>query len=177
MMRLFAALEPSDEFRQALDKLQKRLKDAGVGGRYLDLNNLHMTLAFIGAWAEDVTEYLPAVEKPFRIRLSHLGVFPEAAVLWAGTEPCRALDDLAKRVRFSLANAQIPFDRKKFFPHITLIRKPSVPGRVVLSDIPIPPAEMTVRDVCLYRSDRAGDGMAYTLIGRSSEGFSEPSGG
>ena len=48
MMRLFAALEPTPDFRNALAALQSRLREAGVTGRYLDSANLHLTLAFIG---------------------------------------------------------------------------------------------------------------------------------
>ena len=62
-MRLFAGLRPPDAFRSALSLLQDRLRAAGVTGQYLDPSNLHMTLAFIGEWPEDVTEVLPAVEE------------------------------------------------------------------------------------------------------------------
>ena len=166
-MRLFVGLKPSDEFRSALSLLQDRLRAAGVTGQYLDPSNLHMTLAFIGEWPEDVTEELPEVEKPFPLVLSHIGFFPEAKVMWAGVEKSEALERLAGRVRHSLAEAGIPFDPKKFNPHITLVRKPSVPTGVVVSETEIPAAEMAVEEVCLYRSDRGKNGMVYTVIGSS----------
>ena len=72
-------------------------------------------------------------------------------------------------MRRALANEGIPFDRKRFCPHITLARKPFVPERAALSEIRVPSASMTVEDVCLYRSDRGKNGMAYTVIGRSPE--------
>ena len=90
-------------------------------------------------------------------------------MLWAGVEPCKELDLLAKQVRHRLADAGIPFDRKGFNPHITLARKPFVPEKVILSEIPVPRVSMIVDDVCLYRSDRGKDGMVYTVIGSSSE--------
>ena len=86
-MRIFVALEPSPAFRDALSAVQDRLRSAGVTGRYLTPDNLHLTLAFIGEWPAAVTGLLPAVREPFPITLSHLGVFPEARVLWAGTAP------------------------------------------------------------------------------------------
>ena len=168
-MRLFVGIRPPDEFRAALALLQDRLRAAGVTGRYLDPSDLHMTLAFIGEWPEDVTEVLPAVDKPFSLSLSCLGFFPEAKVLWAGVEKSDALARLAGRVRHSLAEAGIPFDPKRFNPHITLARKPSVPAGVIVSDIAIPSAAMKVEEVCLYRSDRGKNGMAYTVIGSSSD--------
>ena len=168
-MRLFAAIQPSPGFRAALEDLQQRLRETGVTGKYREADGLHLTLAFIGEWPEDITELLPVVRKPFSVTLSHLGIFPEANVLWAGVDPCEELDLLAKQVRHRLADAGIPFDRKGFNPHITLARKPFVPEKVILSEIQVPRVSMIVDDVCLYRSDRGKDGMVYTVIGSSSE--------
>ncbi len=168
-MRLFTAIQPSPGFRAALEDLQQRLREAGVTGKYREADGLHLTLAFIDEWPEDITELLPVVRKPFSVTLSHLGIFPEANVLWAGVDPCEELDLLAKQVRHRLADAGIPFDRKSFNPHITLARKPFVPEKVILSEIQVPRVSMIVDDVCLYRSDRGKDGMVYTVIGNSSE--------
>ncbi len=165
-MRLFIALEPSPDFREALAGLQDRLRAAGVAARYDAPSNFHLTLAFIGEWTEEVTALLPRVEEPFFLVLSHPGVFPKAKVLWAGVEPSLALDNLARHVRDLLEEAEIPFDRRPFYPHITLARKPLVPEGLDLSRIAVPPAVMTVRNVCLYRSQREESGMAYTVIGR-----------
>ena len=166
-MRLFTAIQPSPGFRAALTDLQERLRAAGVTGRYREPDGLHLTLAFIGDWPDDVTEILPAVRRPFSLTLSHLGIFPEANVLWAGVAPSEELEHLAGQVRHSLAEAGIPFDRKRFSPHITLARKPFVPERAVLSEIRVPAVSMIVDGVCLYRSDRGRNGMVYTVIGRT----------
>ena len=166
-MRLFVAVEPTPGFRAALIDLQERLRAAGLTGRFRDPDGLHLTLAFIGEWPEDVTGVLPVVRKPFSITLSHPGVFPEANVLWAGIEPSPELDDLAEQVRRNLADNGIPFDRKGFRPHITLARKPVIPERVVLSGTEVPRVSMIVDSVSLYRSDRGENGMVYTVIGRS----------
>ncbi len=166
-MRLFIALEPEPDFRESLARTQELLKAAGVEGRYLVPSNLHLTLAFIGEWPEDPTGILPAIDKPFSVTLSHLGIFPEAKVLWAGVKPSIALDDLARRVRHELDGAGIPYDPQPFSPHITLVRKPVFQDSRVLSAVPVAPATMTVREVCLYKSVHEADGMKYTVIGRS----------
>lgn len=166
-MRLFVGLSPSDEFRNALSELQTRLVSAGVAGRWLDPSNLHMTLAFIGEWQENVSSILPEVTQPFYVTLSHIGVFPEAKVLWAGFRNSEALNRLAERVRHQLTGKGIPFDPKPFVPHITLVRKPVMPASLDLSEITVPSAGMSVKEVCLYRSVREGNGMVYTVIGSS----------
>lgn len=166
-MRLFVGVEPTPDFRAALAEVQTRLLAAGAEGRYLPPSNLHMTLAFIGEWPEDVTDVLPAVPKPFSVTLSGLGVFTGAKVLWAGVRPSPELNGLAAEVRKRLDAAEIPYDRQSFNPHITLIRKPVLPGGEILTAVQAPPVSMTVREVCLYRSVREADGMKYTVIGRS----------
>ena len=147
-MRLFAAIQPSHGFRAALEDLQQRLREAGVTGKYREPDGLHLTLAFIGEWPEDITELLPVVQKPFSVTLSHLGIFPEANVLWAGVEPCEELDLLTKQVRHCLADAGIPFDRKSFSPHITLIRKASGNWKQVTA----PKGQMMVKKISLMKT-------------------------
>ena len=169
MMRLFVGLEPSQDFRDALAALQDRLRAGGVTGRYLEPSNLHMTLAFIGEWPENVTGILPSVKQPFSLTLSNVGLFREAKVIWAGVEASEPLDQLAECVRNNLSAAGVPFDPKPFVPHITLGRKPIVPVAFDLSEIIIPTAEMTVSDVFLYRSDRGENGMVYSVIGSALE--------
>ena len=166
-MRLFIALEPSGGFRLALQYVQEQLRSAGIEGRYLEMDNLHMTLAFIGMWPTAVTDILPAVQEPFSVTLSHVGMFSKARVVWAGIEPSHALEQLAGRVRDRLDAEEIPFDRQPFYPHITLIRKPVPMDEDVLRRIQVPSVSMTVRDVCLYESVHEACGMRYTVIGRS----------
>ena len=164
-MRLFVGLRPAETFRAALKGAQDRLRAAGVEGRYLDPANLHLTLAFIGEWPEDVTPVLPAVTEPFEIELAGPGIFPEAKVLWAGVKPSAALDRLAGEARDRLAANRIPFDPKPFNPHITLVRKPLLPAGLDLPAMVFSAAAMTVKEVCLYRSERGENGMEYTVIG------------
>ena len=68
-------------------------------------------------------------------------------------------------IRDRLAEHGIPFDPKKFNPHITLVRKPLIPDSVDLAGLEIPAARMLVDEVCLYRSERGENGMEYTVIG------------
>ena len=61
----------------------------------------------------------------------------------------------------------IPFDRKKFNPHITLLRKAQIsrenPFR--FSDVKVGHAELTVRSISLMRSDFGKRGAVYTEVG------------
>ena len=164
-MRLFIALQPSATFLTGLKDIQDQLRSAGVGGRYLAPDNLHLTLAFIGEWPVDITAMMPCIEEPFSLVLSDIGIFSRAKVLWAGVKPSEPLNALAAQIRQNLHNASIPYDPQPFNPHITLIRKPSLPGDT-LPEIKVSPVSMTVKEVCLYQSEHTENGMRYTVIGR-----------
>jgi 2'-5' RNA ligase len=76
------------------------------------------------------------------------------------------LESYVRRLRRALAESEIPFDRKKFSPHITLIRKVSFQNGVIdtAKKIIIPNSAM-VRRVSLMRSVQGKNGMIYTELG------------
>lgn len=165
-MRLFVAIPLSREMREALTGAQRELRRRGVRGTYTPEENLHLTLAFIGEYPapEPVLDALETVAfPPLRLTLHGLGSFGD--VWWAGLRENEALAACAARVRRVLAGTGIPCDRKRFSPHVTLLRRPSVSVEKGLAGIPLPPAAMTAERICLMRSDRGKRGMLYTELG------------
>ena len=161
-MRLFVAIRLPDEMKDALLAAQNGLYDRGVRGDFTPEENLHLTLAFIGEYpdAESVLEALSGVSfAPFALELEGMGCFGD--LWWAGLKDSAALEALARKVRRALAGREIPFDRKRFSPHITLIRRAS--GR--LPGVPLRPAAMTVGAISLMKSERGKRGMIYTELG------------
>lgn len=161
-MRLFLAIELSAELKRALVEAQKAMVGRGVRGSYTSAENLHLTLAFIGDYP-DADRVLDALEElrfaPFVLTLEGVGCFGD--LWWAGLKDSAPLVALARRVRRALAESEIPFDRKCFSPHITLIRRASREA----SGLRIAPASMTVESISLMRSDRGKGGMIYTRLG------------
>jgi 2'-5' RNA ligase len=160
-MRLFIAVNLPKPMRDALINAQNEMYDGGVRGNFTPEENLHLTLAFIGEVpdVEPVTDALSALSfTPFELSLEGLGRFGD--LWWAGMRTSPPLEALARRVRRALAEGGIPFDRKRFSPHITLIRK----ARGEMPEIGIREAKMTVEAVSLMRSDRGRNGMIYTEL-------------
>lgn len=153
-MRLFVAIQLSPEMRSALAQMQNEMRSQRIAGNYTPLENLHLTLTFIGDYPEPDDVPLPDFS-PFDLRLSGYGSFGD--LWWAGLEPSPPLDACVRRLRRQLADAGIPFDRKRFSPHITLIRK--AVGHPVLI---MPNAAMRVDHISLMRSERGKNGMIYT---------------
>ena len=161
-MRLFIAIHLSESMKNTLLDVQDALYAAGVRGNYTREENLHLTLAFIGDYP-DAQPVLDALAKltftPFEICLDGMGCF--GALWWVGLKGSAPLEALARRLRRTLAENGIPFDKKRFSPHITLIRQASglPPG------LPVPAARMSVCTISLMRSERGRNGMVYTGLG------------
>ena len=161
-MRLFIAVVLSDEMKDALISIQNTMYDKGIRGNYTTEENMHLTLAFIGDYPnpEPVLEALSAVDfTPFALSLEGIGCFGD--LWWAGVNDSAPLEAVTRRIRRALAENDIPFDRKKFSPHITLIRK----ARGEMPGIRMMPASMVFSSISLMRSDRGRSGMIYTEVG------------
>lgn len=165
-MRLFIAIQFDDEVLDVLEGFQAGLKDLGVTGNYTRRENLHVTLAFIGDYGNP-DEVLEAMEQAdFRVMdISLEGVGSFGDLFWAGLADNQELDGYVRRLRRELAERGIPFDRKRFLPHITLIRKYRVRGGDRIPVLSSPEGKMTATRVSLMRSDRGRNGMIYTEIG------------
>ncbi|MBQ4422307.1 MAG: RNA 2',3'-cyclic phosphodiesterase [Schwartzia sp.] len=169
-MRLFIAIQFSPEILDALVGVQSEMKSFDARGRYSPPENLHLTLAFIGEYGnpDAVIDVLNSVPfEPFPLRLDRLGNFGD--LYWAGIADSPQLATFVKRLRRALADRNIPFDRKRFSPHITLVRKAEYYGETPLPPVHAPEGEMEVSGVVLMRSDRGKHGMIYTEVGRIGE--------
>ena len=170
-MRLFIALQFDDDITDELVYFQDMLKEQGVTGRFTSRENLHLTLAFIGEYSDPdkVLDVMEAADlRPFDLSLKGVGTFGE--VFWAGIADNPPLAAYVRRLRHGLADAGIPFDKKKFSPHVTLVRDISYNNGEKIP-VPDPPkGTMTVSGISLMRSDRGKHGMIYTEIGYAGSG-------
>ncbi len=165
-MRLFIAIQFPNRIKQALTYVQQNMRDIGIKGNYTSEENLHLTLAFIGEYKDpgyvmDVLEGLSF--SSFLIELEGFGNFGD--LYWVGIKNGDSLKRCAKQVRHLLADAGVPFDRKRFSPHITVLRKASYGNEPDFDLLHIPDEGMRVKSISLMRSDRGKNGMIYTEIG------------
>ena len=147
VQRLFFALWPDDELRQCLKRHCKELL-RHAGGRPVQLDNWHITLAFLGSVTAEqqacVEQAADNIRLPaFSLSLDQAGHWPRPRVLWVGArvqpEPLRQLaTDLSAAGR----DCGLTMDSRPFHAHLTLVRK-------VLK----PPLEMAVK-ACPWTVDR-----------------------
>ena len=181
-MRLFAAIDLSDEARLAIAGQQTRIRRelADDSLRWVQTDHMHLTLAFIGevepARGAAIADCMsaPFPQRPFRLVFGGVGVFPPHGaprVLWLG-----ALDgapeavELQRAVALRLESVGVLREDRVFRPHLTLGRwrdgRPAVRGSLAQQGA-VPVAEVAVAAVTLYQSRLSSSGPAYTALARA----------
>ncbi len=132
-MRLFIAVDLSEEQKSYLTDLQSELKSSLNNVKWVDVYALHITLKFLGEVETIPHEKLfsllhQAVEKfrPFEFNLKRLGVFPNKSrprVIWTGVDKGNErLIELSTRINQELKKEGFEEEKKAFIPHVTLGR-------------------------------------------------------
>jgi len=130
-MRLFVALELSEEIRGGLQQLLARLERVRADVRWVRAEGMHLTLKFVG---EVPPEKLPPIEQalgavnsaaPVQVRFRGLGFFPgprRPRVVWVGVEASDNMAPLAAQVEAELEPLGIAREKRAYVPHLTLGR-------------------------------------------------------
>lgn len=144
-MRLFVAAYPPEEVREHFARLVDGLnigrpREPGRSVRLAMPENWHVTLAFLGDVPDDrVDEVRRAVDRTVErrraakegtadapdVRVSGGGTFGRSrfTTLWAGLDgDVDELGDVADALRRELRAARLPYDNKRFRPHVTIAR-------------------------------------------------------
>ncbi len=179
-LRTFVALDVGPEARGGLARWMAELGPRLPGFKWVEPENLHLTLRFLG---ETPAERLPALREalaaaaqvaPFELVVRGAGAFPDAAaprVLWAGVEATAALAALQRRVEEAVAPLGWPPEPGRFLPHVTVARARAVRRRPELAPHLAAVAgrvwgRVEVREVLFLRSTLTPRGPLYEPLGR-----------
>lgn len=130
-MRLFVALDLSQEIRDALQEPLAKLQPLGQTARWARPEGMHVTLKFIGHVDETKLGAIRAAlatvrsDAPVEMRVRGMGFFPDERrprVLWCGIEASANLAPLAAETERALEPLGIPREERAFAPHLTLAR-------------------------------------------------------
>ena len=170
-MRLFIALDLPVSAVDMLCALQRRLAEAGIGGRAVPRQNLHIPLRFL---AEQEPDKLPLIRQAAQnamadfaapmISLTGIGAFirPGGDTVYAQLGgQLETLSAMEKRLSQQLQAIGIAPDMRPFMPHITLMRRarfPSGGGRAAKSE------PFFLSGLGLYASDLSGASPQYERL-------------
>jgi 2'-5' RNA ligase len=170
--RLFLAVPLAEDAR---NEIIARLPP--LPGRIVPPGNWHFTLRYLGNTAPTVRDSLvsalrnAALGRRFSIRFDGLGAFPRprrARIIWLGvTEGAAQLAALAESVESVVRRTGFPAEERPFRAHLTLSR--IEPARSIADTLAVQPqldVTMTVRDVCLIRSELGAGPARYALVER-----------
>jgi 2'-5' RNA ligase len=129
-MRLFTGIDLREDVRERLERLLMHLRPC-AHLKWSPVYNLHVTLKFIGEWAEDK---LPGLETalrslpprdPIPAEVKGFGWYPNPhhpRVFWVGVQGGEGLTALAKDIDSALGPLGIPREERPFNAHLTLAR-------------------------------------------------------
>lgn len=166
--RLFLALWPGEKERLAMAELARKVP----GGRRVRTENLHLTLAFLGATTDQrlvcYEDALQGIQVPsMTLILDQLGYWRKSRILWLGaSQTPAALEDLVAELSRRLATCDFRPETRPFSAHITLARKysGSVPG-----ELPVEPLRWAVDQITLCESVISQEGVRYQVLRRWPE--------
>ncbi|WP_323018887.1 RNA 2',3'-cyclic phosphodiesterase [Castellaniella sp.] len=126
--RLFFALWPDAAAVTELVGWARRAHDV-CGGRRMQADTLHLTLAFLGSVAvERIPDLMNLLRMPRgpggSLALDHFGRFRGPRIVWAGSSaPAPWLAALHRSLWQDLARLGFPSADEPFRPHVSLLRK------------------------------------------------------
>ncbi len=132
-IRTFVAVDIEAAVRRRARELIQTLGGTTTAVRWVDSNDLHLTLKFLGDVEDkDIYSVCQAVGsavcdlKPFHAFCRGVSAFPSLQrprTIWLGLEdPAAQLTTLQGRVEEALANLGFPRKHRKFCPHVTIGR-------------------------------------------------------
>lgn len=147
IMRVFIGIEFPKSLMNDFAYLKTMLEPQLIKGRWTRVENLHLTLVFIGDVSQDQVETLGMIldqvlanQHAFELTFAELGTFPKGqqTILWLGLlDENKLLTNLSNKLRRELSNRHIDFDHKPLKPHLTLVRQATLQSDVILPHVSI----------------------------------------
>ena len=174
-LRAFLAIDVDEDLKAKMYRIIKKFKQIDANIKYVDLENLHLTLKFFGdidiEGIDILSDKISNVVKDFdsfNIKIKGCGAFPNTnriKVIWLGIEN----DDLVKKLHDELDKefTKLGFDKdRKFSTHLTIGRMKSAKGKAKVKstieefgDVEI--GEMNVDKIILKKSTLTPQGPIY----------------
>lgn len=183
-IRTFIAVDPGKSIRDRLVLLQDKLAQAGAEVKWVEPQNLHFTLQFLGEVDQrEVLEVCRVVKKvvsghgSFPLKVEGTGCFPNPRrprVLWVGasigSDELKALHEALDEPLFELGCYRR--ESRAYTPHITLGRvKPDSPLDELLAGLDKHKSwsagETNVKEVEVMSSELRPIGPVYTVLSKA----------
>ena len=166
MIRLFTALSIPDDVKEELYGLRESI----LGARWVDKDNMHLTLQFIGEIPEDkyhqIKDDLEDIQMTsFEMKLGAVSRFA-GKVLYCSVAESQELNDLNSLIKEKI-QLITAVEKKKYVPHVTLARLRDTSSRDIASFLEkhhdYGSRDFSINSFGLYSSKLTNRGSIYTL--------------
>jgi len=181
MKRTFIAIKinPDESLRLLLEELRDELSESRI--KWVETENIHITLAFIGNTVErdielikEILQSLCSQHRPFPLELAGIDVFRTIAdprVVFLGITTSDALHAFREAICDRLRSEGLYNDARPFKPHLTIGRPKYISDRDILSAIIESYRGKTIQSlevesVIYYESILKQEGPVYKQIGK-----------
>ncbi|HHT9121162.1 MAG TPA: RNA 2',3'-cyclic phosphodiesterase [Candidatus Hypogeohydataceae bacterium YC41] len=132
-LRLFAAIEVADVIKKKLKECQERLKEVGGDVGWMNVENIHITLKFLGyleeehlTQAKDIINQSIQGIKPFSLQFKGIGGFPRfqrpRVIFIAAEDKMGYLSTMNSRLEEGFQALGVEKEDRAYEPHLTLGR-------------------------------------------------------
>ncbi|NLY72972.1 MAG: RNA 2',3'-cyclic phosphodiesterase [Tissierellia bacterium] len=168
-MRVFLALDISENWKREIFEVQNQLLKKAFRARPIARENLHLTMQFIGDISDPVSLIHVLDELPLNgIKLLPRGLAsfkrPREELVYLELEETRELLEFNKQVRRALDSIGQVYDKKKFLPHISIMRGVEFEEGFSLEQVDINLDSLEVKSLKLYESKLGPRGASYRVI-------------
>ena len=179
-MRCFVAIALPAPVKKLLVQVQDALRRADADVKWVEEENLHLSLKFLGEMDEDALSRLKGILSVEALRwpamtltYAGIGAFPERGeprVLWAGCGgDLEKLAALAAAIERSAEQVGVPREHKPFVAHLTIGRVRSSRNlkrlqSAVVNQREVPLGKDEVKEFVLYQSTLTNKGPIYERI-------------
>jgi len=179
-MRTFIALNIPKKERQRIWRAVEPLRDRDLPIRWVEADNLHITLKFLGevrpekmGEVEAAVSRIAAATGPFSLDLGGFGAFPtlrKPRVVWLGVQATPEVRCLKQDLEWALTDCGFEAETRDFHPHLTLGRADTDGGAGAFRDLDALVAglefssRVPVQSLDLMRSQLGRDGAHYSIV-------------
>ncbi len=167
-MRCFISINIPENVKKEIKKIQDKLPN--FVGKKTELENLHLTLKFLGELDEDKVEEVKDKLREirynfFEAEIDSIGVFSEKfiKIVWLHLSECNNLQEIVDE---KLKNLFKPENR--FMSHLTIARVKNIKNKEKflekLNEVKIPKIKFEVNEFCLMKSELDKKGPKYFVV-------------
>jgi 2'-5' RNA ligase len=173
-MRIFIGVDFTESVKRYFKNVSEMVLSNALRGNPTLYHHFHLTIKYIGEVSGSILdELIEEIEKtiepvkPFIIRFNDMGSFVknDEHTLWMGVIDIeKKLKRLSGQIESVLQIMHVPFDRKRFFPHVTLARQVILQNQLPTISVPYFGSDVLVDSMTLFKSHRHNGNLVYTPL-------------